>query len=208
MSVGLSSIVDDSHQRQSHFWAEILPPGVGHINDISGDAIWTLSSCKEGLGVHQLLNDREDTYWQSDGLQPHSITIEFQRKTEVDFLLMFLDYKLDESYTPSKIQVQTGASVLDLDEPKSLSFTEPSGWQMIDLRHAGTKRPANVFVIVVQIIQNHQNGRDTHIRGLKVLGPSNPNANMNRRALARNDELAHYLSDQYFFEMTFSDSIR
>uniref|UniRef100_A0A914HEU4 Anaphase-promoting complex subunit 10 n=1 Tax=Globodera rostochiensis TaxID=31243 RepID=A0A914HEU4_GLORO len=205
MSVGLSSIADDPHQRQNHCWAEILPAGIDHVNDISGDAVWTLSSCKEGLGVHQLLNDREDTY--CDGLQPHTITIEFQRKTEVNFLLMHLDYKLDESYTPSKIQVQTGASVLELDEPKSVSFSEPSGWQLIDLRNAG-KRSSHVFVIVIQIIQNHQNGRDTHIRGLRVLGSSNSHTNMNRRALARNDALAQYLSDPYFFQTTFSHSIR
>ncbi|KAI3415830.1 hypothetical protein GPALN_005403 [Globodera pallida] len=186
MSVGLSSIADDPHQRQNHCWAEILPAGIDHVNDISGDAVWTL---------------------QSDGLQPHTITIEFQRKTEVNFLLMHLDYKLDESYTPSKIQVQTGASVLELDEPKSVSFSEPSGWQLIDLRHAG-KRSSHVFVIVIQIIQNHQNGRDTHIRGLRVLGSSNSHSNMNRRALARNDALAQYLSDPYFFQTTFSHSIR
>jgi hypothetical protein len=42
------------------------------------------------------------TFRQSDGLQPHTITIEFQRRTPIDFLVVYLDYKLDESYTPSK----------------------------------------------------------------------------------------------------------
>lgn len=80
----------------------------------------------EGLGVYQLLDDRSDTYCmfffnmliikllkgQSDGLQPHTITIEFQRKTDISFVVIYLDYKADESYTPSKIQVQSGSSIL------------------------------------------------------------------------------------------------
>jgi anaphase-promoting complex subunit 10 len=104
-------------------WRSALPPASGLIQDISDDAVWSLSSCKgivfiihllflitifysqlllEGLGVHQLLDDRSDTYWQSDGLQPHTITIEFQRKTDISFIVIYLDYKADESYTPSK----------------------------------------------------------------------------------------------------------
>lgn len=56
----------------------------------------------EGFGINQLLDDRVDLYWQSDGAQPHSITIEFQRKTDISFIVMYLDSKVDESYTPSK----------------------------------------------------------------------------------------------------------
>jgi hypothetical protein len=54
---------------------------------------------------------------------------------------------------------------LDLDEPKIVTFSEPTGWQLIDLRKERTsKRSAQAFAVVIQIIQNHQNGRDTHIR--------------------------------------------
>lgn len=56
----------------------------------------------EGFGINQLLDERIETYWQSDGPQPHTITIEFQKLTEISFLLMYLDYKSDESYTPQK----------------------------------------------------------------------------------------------------------
>jgi len=206
MNSGLASVVDEQQHRQSRSWMAVLPPGSGQISDISGEAVWTLSSCKEGLGVHQLLDYREETYWQSDGLQPHTITIEFQRKTDIDFLVMHLDYKLDESYTPSKIHVQTGASVLDLNDPKNVTFTEPAGWQLIDLRHLDTKKSVHAFVIVIQIMQNHQNGRDTHIRGLRVLGPNNPHKDMNRRSLAKNDTLTQYFWDPYFLRTTFSHS--
>uniref|UniRef100_A0A915CRS7 Anaphase-promoting complex subunit 10 n=1 Tax=Ditylenchus dipsaci TaxID=166011 RepID=A0A915CRS7_9BILA len=53
------------------------------------------------------------------------------------FLVMYLDFKADESYTPCKIQVQTGSSILDLDDPTILTFNEPVGWQLIDVRSEG-----------------------------------------------------------------------
>ena len=32
-------------------------------------------------------------------------------------------------------------------------------------------KPVEAYVIQVIIVQNHMNGKDTHVRGLKVLGP-------------------------------------
>ena len=40
-------------------------------------ASWTLTSAKPGNGIHQLLDSSPDTYWQSDGTSPHSITCTF-----------------------------------------------------------------------------------------------------------------------------------
>lgn len=45
MSLSLAS-ASDERQNQSQSWAVALPHDVGHINDISGEAVWTLSSCK------------------------------------------------------------------------------------------------------------------------------------------------------------------
>lgn len=97
-------------------WKSFLKTENGYLQNISDEAVWSLSSCKlgkfanfltkerilEGFGISQLLDDRNDLYWQSDGPQPHTITIEFQRKTDVSSLLLYLDFKTDESYTPSK----------------------------------------------------------------------------------------------------------
>lgn len=51
-----------------------------------------------------------------------------------------------------------------MDDPKVVTFNEPSGWQLIDLRDFESQRPIRAFVVQIQILQNHQNGRDTHIR--------------------------------------------
>lgn len=61
----------------------------------------------EGNGIHELLHDSVDKYWQSDGPQPHTVTIEFPRKTDISFVMMYLDFKNDESYTPSKFVLQS-----------------------------------------------------------------------------------------------------
>ncbi|KAI6208469.1 Anaphase-promoting complex subunit 10 [Aphelenchoides besseyi] len=160
-------------------YMSVLPKDASFQRDISGEAVWSLSSCKvEGFGINQLLDERTDTFWQSDGVQPHMITIEFQKYTEISFLLMYLDFKSDESYTPQKIQVYTGNSILDLEEPpKVVNLNEPNGWQVIDLRRMD-KSFVRAYVIQVQVLQNHQNGRDTHVRGLKVLGPRSQDGNV------------------------------
>ena len=62
-------------------------------------------------------DNNTDTYWQSDGPQPHLVNIQFHKKVEeraeggrlkclqvsIKEIAMYCDFKLDESYTPSKI---------------------------------------------------------------------------------------------------------
>jgi len=45
-------------------------------------AVWSLSTAKPGNGVEQLRDDNTDTYWQSDGPQPHLINIQFHKKSK------------------------------------------------------------------------------------------------------------------------------
>ncbi|EYC00746.1 hypothetical protein Y032_0113g383 [Ancylostoma ceylanicum] len=146
-----------------------------HRNRAAYDGIVTAVanlSFLEGNGIHELLHDSVDKYWQSDGPQPHTVTIEFPRKTDISFVMMYLDFKNDESYTPSKIIVHLGSSLVHLDDGLPVEFNEPTGWQLIDLRSRRTNRPSRAMVIQLQVVHNHQNGRDTHIRHIRVLGPS------------------------------------
>ena len=48
--------------------------------EIGNLAVWTVTSAKAGNGVDLLRDSREDTYWQSDGSQPHLVNIQFQKK--------------------------------------------------------------------------------------------------------------------------------
>ncbi|CCD71733.1 Anaphase-promoting complex subunit 10 [Caenorhabditis elegans] len=155
-------------------WVPSIPTDIDSkdtpLLDISSQAIWALSSCKSGFGIDELLSDSVEKYWQSDGPQPHTILLEFQKKTDVAMMMFYLDFKNDESYTPSKIQVKMGSSHQDIFFRQTQTFNEPQGWTFIDLRDKNGK-PNRVFWLQVQVIQNHQNGRDTHIRHVRVLGP-------------------------------------
>ncbi|VDO98482.1 unnamed protein product [Soboliphyme baturini] len=69
-----------------------------------------------GYGVEQLRDNNYETYWQSDGSQPHVVNIIFRQKTSVSYVAL-------------------------------------------------------TFMLQIVIMQNYQNGRDTHVRQIKVYGP-------------------------------------
>ena len=81
---------------------------IGHL------AVWTLSSAKQGNGVHQLRDGNTTTFWQSDGQQPHFINIKFHRKLKVQEVCFYLDSNTDESYTPSKIAIRAANAFGDM----------------------------------------------------------------------------------------------
>lgn len=126
----------------------------GTVREVGNHAIWSLSSCKPGtkflfctatkpnpltillllcpicvtgFGIDQLRDDCMDTYWQSDGQLPHLVNIQFQRKTMVSHIYIYTDYKLDESYTPSRISIRAGTHFNDLQEIEVIELIEPSG---------------------------------------------------------------------------------
>ena len=61
-------------------------------------------------------------------MQPHLINLQFPRKTTVQELMLYLDYKLDESCTLKKIAIRSGNTVHDLKEIHVQHLTEPDGW--------------------------------------------------------------------------------
>ncbi|XP_027423245.1 anaphase-promoting complex subunit 10 isoform X3 [Bos indicus x Bos taurus] len=124
------------------------PPGAdpkqlertGTVREIGSQAVWSLSSCKPGFGVDQLRDDNLETYWQSDGSQPHLVNIQFRRKTTVKTLCIYADYKSDESYTPSKISVRVGNNFHNLQEIR-VEISETLGRKGFDPRYVWLNRP-------------------------------------------------------------------
>ncbi len=70
-------------------------PDLPGRREIGGEAVWSLSTAKPGNGVDQLRDGSVDTYWQSDGTQPHLINVQFHKKMAVVDVALYLDYKLD-----------------------------------------------------------------------------------------------------------------
>ncbi|XP_065201550.1 anaphase-promoting complex subunit 10 [Planococcus citri] len=149
----------------------------GIVREVGNQAIWSLSSCKPGFGVDQLRDNCLDTYWQSDGQLPHLVNIQFRRKTTIKEIYIYTDYKLDESYTPNRISIRAGTNFNDLQEIEVIDLHEPVGWVKIALKDMHD-RPIRTFMIQVAVISNHQNGRDTHMRQIKVHSPVDHTGNI------------------------------
>jgi anaphase-promoting complex subunit 10 len=158
------------------------PPPSGDpadTSEIGKLAVWSVTSAKPGNGVELLRDGNLDTYWQSDGAQPHLINVQFQRKVKVREMALYADYKLDESYTPSKISVRAGNSFHDLREVRVVDLDEPVGWTRVrldksdesDENDGAAGDPLRAYFLQIAVLSNHQNGRDTHVRQVKIFGP-------------------------------------
>ena len=69
----------------------------------NADALFLMyCNISSGFGVDQLIDSSPESYWQSDGPQPHLVNIQFRRKTTIHDICIYTDYKSDESYTPNR----------------------------------------------------------------------------------------------------------
>ncbi|KAI9739160.1 MAG: anaphase promoting complex subunit doc1 [Cirrosporium novae-zelandiae] len=152
-----------------------------------------LSTSKPTNGVSSLLSPNPKEYWQSDGPQPHTIHLHFFKLVSITRLRLYLDFHLDESYTPTRIAFFAGFSTYDLIEVGEWHGETPSGWVEMPLEgvgggrggylgvlneeetNGGDKEPREknelrCMVLQVRILENHQNGKDTHVRGIQIWG--------------------------------------
>ncbi|EXJ69660.1 uncharacterized protein A1O5_06731 [Cladophialophora psammophila CBS 110553] len=185
------------------------------LRDISSLATWTLSSAKPGCGLPQLRNPSPTLFWQSDGPQPHTLTLHFFKLVAIVKMRIYLDFELDESYTPTKMKFFAGMSEgnlvefgtwevndsVDLETGEAHSSLESlRGWVDVPLKGVGGREPHHhrnsalvdgqgeptlyplrydleeqpggdvlkAMVVQIRICENHQNGKDTHVRGFQV----------------------------------------
>eukprot|EP01135_Chromosphaera_perkinsii_P001233 Nk52_evm6s163 gene=Nk52_evmTU6s163 len=143
--------------------------------EIGQNAAWSLSTWKQGFGVEQLRDACVDTYWQSDGPQPHLVNIHFNKRTTIKEICIYTDFKQDESYTPSKLAIRVGANFHDLQEIEVCELEQPQGWLSVVLKRNQTNGQfIRCNLLQIAILANHQNGRDTHLRQIKIYGPRQP----------------------------------
>ena len=215
------------------------------LRDISSLATWTLSSSKPGCALQQLRHPSPTHFWQSDGPQPHTLTLHFFKLVAIVKIRMYLDFELDESYTPTKMRFFAGMSEgglvefgsWEVPETTDPDTGEPSngienvrGWIDIPLKGVGgrdtryhrkedvtlngIKRVKNkmpgaplssdeelgedddtsdcvggdvlkAMVVQVRICENHQNGKDTHVRGFQVFARDESGGKEGRRTIQR-----------------------
>lgn len=112
---------------------------------------------------------------------------------EFEIFCFRLCYKVDESYTPNCISIRSGTAYFDLQEIQTVELKEPDGWVVIrlakpleepppvlpsdkwvtlkDPNYNGAVEFIRTHMLQIAIISNHQNGRDTHVREIKIYGP-------------------------------------
>ena len=154
----------------------VKPESDSNRRDIGNEGIWSLSSSKIGNGIEQLRDDNLSTFWQSDDIQPHFILIQYLKKTRISEVWLYLDYKIDESYTPSKISIRIENSFNEMVDIRTIEYEEPIGWFPIYLEEKNSdsktiKPYIKTMTLQIMILQNTHNGRDTHIRGVKIFAP-------------------------------------
>lgn len=150
-------------------------------------ASWTVSTAKPGNGVAALRSHDPAHFWQSDGPQPHLLSIHFFKLVSIVHMRIYLDIESDESYTPTKIQFLAGMGVHDMQEFAEMSFEHPTGWIDVDFSNVGpiendedededldkeidwsTRPVLRAFLVQVRILENHQSGKDTHLRAVQL----------------------------------------
>jgi len=165
--------------------------------EIGDEGCWSLSSSKLGNGVMQLRDGNIDTFWQSDGVGPHTVTVQFNRKVKICRVDFYMNYKIDDSYTPQLLTIRLGNNEADLEDVLEVNLHEPVGWRSVELSTKelleGLPTPIDTidtetfssqcseylsaFCLQIAITQNHQSGRDSHVRQIRIYGPRRPAPN-------------------------------
>lgn len=140
--------------------------------DIGNLASWEVSSFKPGNDIDKLRDDSPFTFWQSDGQQPHNLIIKFTKNVNIEKINFFLNFQIDESYTPEKIKIFAGSSEFDLNEVIKIEFNQPVGWKNLNFKDISNFGFLKCYILKIQFLSNHQNGKDCHVRGIKIYSPS------------------------------------
>ncbi|XP_074294143.1 anaphase-promoting complex subunit 10-like isoform X2 [Silene latifolia] len=134
----------------------------------TNNVTWSASSSKPGNGIQCILDDNLETYWQSHGVEPHSINIRFQKKVKLQLIVLYVNYELDKTYTPSMISVKAGDGH-NLKEIKAVELVKPTGWVYISLSGDDPwEFFVNTFMLQIAVLSE---GNDTRLRQIKIYGP-------------------------------------
>jgi hypothetical protein len=107
-------------------------------------------------------------------VQPHHLTVYFVKKVGIREIRFYVDYEQDESYTPTRIVFRSGTSENNLMQFAVMDLDRPKGWQKVPFDTVGGGPDGNTlysWVFQMTISDNHQNGKDTHLRGIKIFAP-------------------------------------
>ncbi|CCK71816.1 anaphase promoting complex subunit DOC1 KNAG_0I00250 [Huiozyma naganishii CBS 8797] len=144
-----------------------------HLLNISDAAYWRASSHKAANPITNVLDNDPELFWQSDGGQPHVIDVYFHRQMDIALIAIYLSLLTDESYTPKVVKVYAGDSPSDATLYKIIEVEKLNGWLALTFED---NRPADSLLkcrfLRFTFPVNHENGKDTHLRGIRVFSRS------------------------------------
>ena len=73
-----------------------------------------------------------------------------------------------------KVSLRAGTTFHNLEEVVVKELEEPNGWVYIpvgEVVNHGNQGVLRTYFLQIEVLSMHQNGRDTHIRQVKIFGP-------------------------------------
>lgn len=121
-----------------------------------------VSTFKPGHGTDELFSDDPDKYWHTDGNLPHHIEIEFDRIKHLAEICLILGHTQDKSYIPKEIDVRCGKTRDTIRSVVHATISDKAP-------NATIAVGCDCCILQLVILNNHQEGRDSRIRGLTLI---------------------------------------
>ena len=155
-----------------------------NLEDINDKGCWYLSSSKIGNGLNELKDEDITQYWQSDYSQPHYLEVYFHKKFKISEIILYLDKKSDESYTPCKFLIKAKNNYDEEIDIKLILIEDPFGWFNITLESNHCQYVKTNYIKIIFLSNLHQ-GKDIHLRLIKFFSLKDEYINENHDILIR-----------------------
>ncbi|EAY00666.1 F5/8 type C domain containing protein [Trichomonas vaginalis G3] len=137
-------------------------PGNCPFNNITSQAVWTVSSTQPGSGIQNLFDGNRDTYWQSDGNLPHQIIAQFAKKMFISVVKIAVSTQ-DDNYAPLQVDIQTGNDPNSMNSKGTFAIENFNGVNTFHIE-------IEAIFLAILIVRNLNDGKNSKIRSLQVFG--------------------------------------
>ncbi|KAI5185007.1 anaphase-promoting complex subunit 10 [Nematocida homosporus] len=120
-----------------------------------------VSTYKPDHGPEELFSDDLEKYWHTDGNLPHHIEIEFEEIKHLLEIRLTLGHAQDKSYIPKEIDIRCGKTKDSIVSVKKALISDKLSIANITVNQ-------DCCILQMVILSNHQEGRDSRIRGLSL----------------------------------------
>ncbi|KXN68399.1 galactose-binding like protein [Conidiobolus coronatus NRRL 28638] len=140
----------------------------GYETDITSECKLRVSSYKYGYPPTEMIDNSLETYWQSEGQLPHTIILKYSRQILLSKLKIYFDFPMDESYTPNLFTISLGNRINDYKELTKVKGEVQPKWIEVNCKLFNNNRPIPTFNIKLTILNNMEDGRDSHLRQIRI----------------------------------------